>query len=148
MIKDKLPEVHLDFREFFYCLAHAPSSISIPQPTAKSRAAPASYDKRRYASASPTVCSQSKRFSAFQRPDLSAQPTHQQRTLLNLPHFRALHQMAKTRNDLEQGRAICKDRLSQKHGQKKKRKSITLSDKDVQCAVSQRPSSPKDIHRQ
>ena len=121
----------------FYCLAHASSSISIPRPTAKSRATPASYDKHRYTSASPSMCSQSKRFSAFQRPDLSAQPTHQQRTLLNLPHYRALHQMGKTRNDLERGRSICKDHLSQKHSQKKKRKGIALSDKDVQCAVSQ-----------
>ena len=58
----------------FYCLAHAPSSISNLRPTAKSRAAPASYDKHRYASASPSIYSQSKRFSAFQRPDLSALP--------------------------------------------------------------------------
>ena len=42
--------------------------------------------------------------------------------------------MAKTRNDLERGRSICKGHLSQEHGQKKKRKGIALSDKDVQCA--------------
>jgi hypothetical protein len=71
--------------------------------------------------------------------------THQQRTLLNLPHYRALHQMGKTRNDLERGRAICKDHLSQEHGQKKKRKGVALSDKDVQCPVSQSQARQKSF---
>ena len=147
MIKDKLPEVHLDFREFFYCLAHAPSSISNLRPTAKSWATPASYDKHRYASASPSLYSQSKRFSAFQRPDISVQPTHKEHCsiFLTIAHY---IKWLRRETIWSEGEPSTKTSPSREHRTKEEEKRHCSFRQRCSMPGISEPSSPKEIHRQ